>query len=278
MSRWFLAALVCPAAMTMGPAAAAPAGGATAGTQADAPLYEVKENDGLAKLVVTVGGKAIATKIEDASVRVEAVADFDGDGQPDALVANDCMGNGCLVTSSIVTVKAGKVVVAEIGEAPEPAAVVSVFGAPAVALTDVEGVRTFALHGGKAAEVAYDASPALKPLTTVEGLDGPQTGEAPPPQLLKVDVDGDGKPEAVRCAIWERWGSLVCSLPTPGGGVQELSTGCERFGPLPVMSQGRRMFACGRNQVVRFDGKRWQVGPWRAAAPAANKPEGATAE
>lgn len=229
-----------------------------------APGYTVERDEelGMAKLVVKLRSKTLPTSIEDASVRVLAVRDFDGDGQPDALVTSDCGGNGCSESSHFVTVRNGRPVVAVIGHSFHSPKVIRVLGAQAVQLQTEAWTRTYTLRGATAVLVAEDVAPVLHPITEIKGVGPEYTGRLKK-RTFSTKLKGDRKRYTVSCRIWDRWGSLVCTLPTPSG-PQELSTGCDRFGDLPLMSRGRRMFVCGRDSVVRFDGKRWVVVPWPA--------------
>lgn len=218
-----------------------------------APVYTITGEPGSQRLIAQTQKGPLSHPIRDEFASIEAQADFDGDGVADALLSTNCGGNGCPEsTYAFVTVKAGALRVIPIGEALE-GRVVEWQGARFVELKQPTETRLFVLTGTQAAPFATRKHLVLHPTVAVEGL---QPGAAAGTRSFKADVDLDGKPETIECKIWERWGSLLCTLPTPTG-VQTLSTGCERFGALPTSMNGRREFVCNTNMVVRFDGKRW---------------------
>lgn len=230
-----------------------------------APVYTITGDPGEQTLVAQTPKGALSQTMGEYMARIEAQADFDGDGIADALLSTNCGGNGCPEsTFAFVTLKAGTLRVTPIGDALA-GRVVDVRGTKFVELTQLAVTRTYVLTGTQAAPYSTQKHLVLHPVIAVEGL---APGAASGTRSFETDVDLDGKRETIQCKIWERWGSLLCALPTPGG-VQVLSTGCMRFGPLPTSANGRREFVCNENLVVRFDGKRWME-PKRDPPPRRN--------
>lgn len=218
------------------------------------PTYALVGEPGEQRLVArTAKGEITSGPLDDYMVLIEKEADFDNDGTPDVLYSTNCGGNGCPESAyAFATVRSGKLALVPIGMATE--ARVSQDGATwLVELIQEGGSKTFVFATGKAVPYATKTRTVLHALVEVKG-------EAPHgkggKRSFKADVDLDGKPETITCTIWERWGSLLCTLPTPTG-PQTLSTGCDRFGALPTSTQGRRDFVCNADLVLKFDGTKW---------------------
>lgn len=228
--------------------------GALGSAAAAAPTYAIVGEPGEQRLVAkTAGGLLKSGPLDDYLALIEAQRDFDGDGVTDALFLTNCGGNGCPESGySIATVRAGKLLLIRVGFAGD-ARVVRKGSSWLIELESTEGWKQFAFANGKVVPYATKKRTVLHATVEVKGGAAYSKG---PPRSFEVDVDLDGKPETIRCTIWERWGSLLCTLPTPRG-PQTLSTGCDRFGALATTSGGRREFVCNADMVVRFDGKRW---------------------
>ncbi len=220
-----------------------------------APTYTVEGELGDQRLVVREGN-ATFTWSDDMTVGIERQGDFDGDGRPDAIVWSACGGNGCGSPSyAFVSLKDDRLSVLTIGDSIDGLQARQTDGRWFFELKVEGGSEVFVMDGDKPTPYATTKRPVLKALAEVHG---PGTVETEgPDQHLSADVDLDGKPESIRCEVWARWGLLWCHLPLPGGGTQQLGTGCKRFGALPTSSNGRREFVCNEDSVVRFDGKAW---------------------
>lgn len=219
-----------------------------------APTYTVQGDPGEQKLVVQDGGSTF-TWSNDYSLGLESQGDFNGDGMPDALVWTSCGGNGCDTSYTFVTLKGGQLVTQPIGATRGVLRTKQENGRWFFELDAEGGTEIFVMDGDKPVPYATTKRPVLKALAEVHGP-GTEDTEGPD-QTFAADVDLDGKPESIRCEVWSRWGSLWCHLPLPGGGTQQLSTGCKRFGSLPTSSNGRREFVCNEDSIVRFNGKAW---------------------
>lgn len=218
-----------------------------------APVYTIMGQPGGQRLVATTPTGVLNHAIPDEFAHIDAQADFDGDGTVDALFSTNCGGNGCPEsTYAFATVKAGALRIVRIGDGLE-VRVVEARGTRFVEIKQSDASRVYVFTGTKAAPYATRKHLVLHPTVAVQGG---TPGAAAGTRRFKADVNLDGVPETIECKIWERWGSLLCTLPTAGG-TQTLSTGCDRFGALPTTANGRREFVCNANQVVRFDGKRW---------------------
>lgn len=125
-----------------------------------------------------------------------------------------------------------------------------------VRFTEENTVTAFALEGGVAVQQSQAARSQLATIVEIRGPGSAFT--AGPPQELVFDLDQDGSPETIRCEVWERWGSLLCTLPLPSGGKQQLSVGCERLGVLGTQTGGMHDLVCNHETVLRFDGTQWK--------------------
>lgn len=218
---------------------------------AASPVYELVGEPPQQRLVAKT--TVTSAPLNDALALIEAQKDFDGDGVLDALYLTNCGGNGCAQSEyAFATVRDGKLVLAPIGSAAN-ARVIRKGNTWLVELESESGWQTYAFVGGKAVPYATKARTVLHAMVEVKGVAPYEKAAA---RSFQADVDLDGTPETITCTIWERWGSLLCTLPLGKGG-QTLSTGCDRFGALATTSNGRREFVCNADQVVRFDGTRW---------------------
>ncbi|MEZ4472494.1 MAG: hypothetical protein R3F60_17215 [bacterium] len=218
-----------------------------------APTYSVEGEDGAQKLVVQDGALAQRWSSPDWLLGVKQQADLDGDGVLDALVYTHCGGNGCGGgTFYLATIRGGKLAVTPIDSTDGEVRLKQVEGRWQLEVDEPGGQKVYVFVDGKAVLYATDRKRVLATIAEVKGTT-PETTDTKP-RSFQADVDLDGKPETITCAIWERWGSLLCTLPTPTG-PQTLSTGCDRFGALATTTNGRRDFVCNEDGLVRFDGK-----------------------
>ena len=217
-----------------------------------APTYTVEGELGAQKLVVQDGALAQRWGSDEGLIGVQQQADLDGDGTPDALIYTSCGGNGCATDYHLATVRDGKLVVTPIDSTEGEVRLKQVEGRWQLEVDQPGGQKVYVFADGKAALFATDTKRVLATVAEVKGV-APYTTDSPP-RSFQADVDLDGKPETITCTIWERWGSLLCTLPTPSG-PQTLSTGCDRFGALATTTNGRRDFVCNEDKIVRFDGK-----------------------
>ncbi len=247
--KWAIGpALLLLAAAT--PARAAPLKWTASGTTLIA-------SDGTVQYRATAG--AISGESDDTFqlLAVEAEADFDGDGSMDAVVSLSTGGNCCPSEIFFVTLKAGKVVPAHIAESwADDAAVGVASGKPTLGLTDSTGAKGVWTFDGNKAVVASAATRHVL-VASVEVHGAGQALTDPGAKSFQADLDADGAPETVSCKGWERWGTLLCTLPLADGKVQELSMGCDRFGVLKSMSNGRHDLVCDDDIVLKFDGHTW---------------------
>ena len=236
-----------------------------------APRYQVRDAPDFGQiLVVTAGGKTFKT-FGGEYIEVTKTADFNGDGINDALVSTDTGGNGSATVYYFITVIAGSLVKAEIPFTRFSRASARHDGKRwMVDVSDEDGTRTFAFNGKDAVLIANKIKKRLVSIAEVKGLgedySGPETE-----RVLFADVNLDGKKERIRCEIWPRWGTLRCALPLPNGKTQRvpLHSGCDRFGALATISNGRREFVCDVDAIVRFDGRKW-LEPQEFAAKSGN--------
>jgi len=207
----------------------------------------------VSKLVVedTQSGQSYET--EPYMGMLERIEDFDGDGNPDALLSLSCLGSGCPSVHRIVSLKNGILVSAEIPGGASNTKVKEEGGRWYLVDEEIDTARYYGFDGKQIVFVKTVQSP--KTIAEVRGPGIPAFDE--PPRELSVDMDGDKKPERIVCDVWDRWGSLFCHLPLPGGGTQRLSLGCVRMGVLPSFSNGYHEMLCDFDIVIRFDGEKW---------------------
>lgn len=216
--------------------------------------WSVAEGAEYPKLVATVDGKTVQGG-ERPLLQILYTGDFNGDGTADVLIAWSASGGGncCPPDYSFVTVKDGKLVEAQIP--------VYAWEHPS-ALPDSSGTRfsfteeekyTVVRFTGSAAEVAKSSPRAnLTAVAEVKGATPGSTGS----RTMSADINGDGKKETITCEIWERWGSLLCTLPLPAG-PQTLSTGCDRFGVLATKTNGYNDMVCNQDILLKYNGKEY---------------------
>lgn len=219
-----------------------------------APVYNVAGDIGESYLEVKVQGKKIKS-IEDGLISVDKVADFNKDGTLDALITSNCGGNGCPSSYYFVTVSNNKVITAEIGDSWQEPTVKNENGHLIVELKDSDSRKLYIFDGKKAVLYTKQQDRQYTTITEIHGVEPYQL--KPDSRTLSVDVNLDGKVDSIHCRIWERWGSLICTLPIPNKKGQTLNTGCDRFGALPTTSNGQREFICNNDLIIKFDGSKW---------------------
>lgn len=187
---------------------------------------------------------------------IETVKDFDRDGRQDALLVTSCGGNGCPEDYRIVTLKNGKLVIAEIESDFSIKYVKEERDKTYIVDQKIDYAYYYVFDGKKL--VIAKTEKALKAIKEVRGP-GVRTDLEPPkpPKTLVFDIDQDNKPDRIVCDIWARWGSLLCKLPLPDGKHQQFHYGCDRFGVLPSTNNGYHEFVCNFDMIVTFDGSRW---------------------
>lgn len=184
---------------------------------------------------------------------IETVKDFDRDGKQDALLVTSCGGNGCPEDYRIVTLKNGKLVVADIESDFSIKYVKEERDQIYIVDQKIDHAHYYVFDGKKLV-----ISKTEKALKAVKEVRGPGVRTDPkPPKTLVFDIDQDKKPDRIVCNVWERWGSLLCKLPLPNGKHQQSHYGCDRFGVLPSTNKGYHEFVCNFDTVVTFDGSRW---------------------
>lgn len=190
----------------------------------------------------------------DYSVQIVTVRDFDRDGIKDALVTTHGGGTCCPVEYHLVTLKKGRLIIADLEADFSLKYVKEENGRLYLVDQKTDRAEYFSFSGGKLQLTKTVKS--LQALKEVRGPGGTYRDELPP-EILVFDINDDKTDEEIVCNVWTRWGSLLCELPVPGGGVQELHTGCMRFGVLAGSSHGYHEFVCNFDTVVTFNGSRW---------------------
>lgn len=231
---------------------------------ASAPVWSTSGELGEQKLVWGEGAATLTWTPPEGSVFIQQQGDFNGDGVLDALVIASELCAACASDIYFATLKAGRLVTMPITASGNLPQVRQEGDQWFIEIEGGGGREVYVIDGDRPVAYTTIKAPVLKAIAEIHGPGLPVPAEDSRERALLEDVDFDGKPETIRCSVWERWGELWCGLPLPNGGVQESHTGCLRFGVLPTKHKGRREFVCDDNLVIRFDGKAWvEVKPGR---------------
>ena len=191
---------------------------------------------------------------KDYYANIVDVRDFDDDGRDDALVSTSNGGNCCPPYYAIVSLKGWELVVAPISEDFTEIYVVEDEKNVFVVEKGVDKKDYFLFDGIRANVVKIESSmPAIK---SIRGAGAFYTDDTAPRELT-FDLDENGSEDVVVCQIWDRWGSLLCSLPLPKGETQKLSHGCDRIGVLASKNNGYHDLVCNFDTVIKFNGSKW---------------------
>lgn len=182
-------------------------------------------------------------------------ADFDGDGAWDVLVSTDTGGSCCPPEYAIHSWVKGADKRVGIECDREPVVVEGPAGL-AIRSQTIEKTTIAVLRNGRLETIeTIPQLKAIKELHSPEGTPNNKTDH----QILKVDINDDGKLEEIRCEHWEFHESMVCTLPLPNGDIQETHLGCKRFGMLAAKSNDLHQFVCDNDILFLFDGYRWDI-------------------
>jgi hypothetical protein len=212
-------------------------------------------------LAVTDGSVVLTTTpsalgYADEFANLEGEADFDGNGTIDAVVTIRGNGNCCPGVVLFASVVQGAIRVVKIESTWESPTVTSVQGRSAVTFaTESRAKGTWGFDGTRAFVITPPTRHILPAIAEVHGA-GHFWADAGA-RSLTADLNGDGTTEVIDCQIWERWGSLLCTLPLGNNQSQQLSTGCDRFGVLAATTLGRHDLVCNDDLVFKFDGVKW---------------------
>lgn len=189
------------------------------------------------------------------SLRVVRVADFDGDGRQDALVAVNSGGNAAPEAYTFATYADGQLRFTkgfsfwgEVGFEP---------GGQVVTLTEETGqdaVRhRYAYRRGQLVSLESEGVPGLNasPQWLASAFD-------PARSTVAVDLNGDGVRETLRCEVWDRWSALTCGVQDrQGRDLLPPDLGCLRFGVLVTRTRGYQDLVCNSRRVRCWNGQRY---------------------
>lgn len=189
------------------------------------------------------------------SLRVVRVADFDGDGSQDALVAVSFGGNAVPEAYTFATYAGGQLGFTksfsfwgEVGFEP---------GGRVVTLTEETGQdalrRRYAYARGQLVTLKSESVPGLKasPQWLASSFD-------PARSTVTADLNGDGVREILRCEVWDRWSALTCGVQDrQGRDLLPANLGCLRFGVLATRTRGYQDLVCDSRLVGRWNGQRY---------------------
>jgi hypothetical protein len=249
-----------PAKKSDAPVASRPSSPAPPARTPPEVSYDVTRDDDHAKqtLIATVDGKDFEGP-SDEIVYVAEQADFNGDGIIDALVSMSAGGNAVPEEYSFVTVADGKVVQAPIEGGLGEWTIIRENGRALVSSTEDTGTDVWGFDGTRAVKVRSTTIEPLKTLAEIRGV-GAMYSKPDLTRTIDVDLDGDGQPDRIECAIWPRWGSFTsCELPLPRGRREEFQLACSsRVGVLDQTRNGYRELVCDTATVIFFNGRKWE--------------------
>ncbi|ADV66008.1 hypothetical protein [Deinococcus maricopensis] len=192
------------------------------------------------------------------SVMLEAVADLDRNGTPDALIATvDPTANGGLPMYTVVTYAGGRVQVAAGVPGWETAVLETLAGRPVIRIRhEAEGAQVlYAYQGGKLSVAAKQTIPELFAQPSVRGADFRQDDRD---RVFRVNLGGSSAAETMTCAYWSRWAMVRCGVQdAQGRTLLPDDVGCSRFGVLSTRTHGYLDLVCDADKVVRWNGARY---------------------
>ncbi len=227
-----------------------------------------KPGDLYSVLLAKANGKTYTLIDESKKACLEVVdtRDWDGNGLTDAMVKRitACGGNCCPDAFFFVSALPGGrfEISGDLADSWQDPAIEKWKGRWSVVIVSnnegvnterpVEYTRRFILRDGKGVKVEESLRKSMAALVEMRSEIFHKADEE---HSIRFDLDGDGKPDVISGALWERWGRILWSVRFANGKEFKSDTACKRIGVLSTKTGGVNDLVCDQDTVLRWTGE-----------------------